>query len=532
MSDLISQPKNIGFIDIGTNSIRLALVQIAPNGAYTVLSEQKEIVRLGEGEFPDNTLTQEAMNRAVLVCQQFAEMARRNNTKEIFAVATSATREAKNQHDFIHALKQVANLDVKTISGIEEARLIYLGVSDGFDLKDNTALMVDIGGGSTELIVGDHHEYRHLDSMKLGAIRVSSQFFTGADIGSVTEEKFSQIQKYIRNIAIRPLQRVSEHPYDLVIGSSGTIENLANITCFQIYNQPYKIGEFVKTGDLRKTIKHLCSLNLESRSQVRGITPRRGDIIIGGAAIFLTILEELNASGFYVTPRTLRDGQLVDYLKRSEHASLFEKQSVQLRSVTQLAKKCAVDEPHSLHVKKLATELFESGEENNLHNLKNDYKKLLGYAALLHDVGIFLSYSDHHKHSYYLIKNADLVGFNQNEISIIAASAYFHRHKSPKKSRPQVAGLSKKDKNAVKVISTLIRIAEALDRSHKSVIHKATFSPLGDNKIFLDIFAEDDYQLELWRLNNHNRLFKKVFNHEFVVRMFDCDANPIEIIPL
>ncbi|MCB2180107.1 Ppx/GppA family phosphatase [bacterium] len=532
MNEPITQPKNIGFIDIGTNSIRLALVQIAPNGAYTVLSDQKEIVRLGEGEFEHNTLTRAAIDRAVLVCQQFAEMARSNNAEEIFAVATSATREAKNQQDFIHALKHHANLDVKTISGIEEARLIYLGISDGFDLKDNTALMVDIGGGSTELIVGNHHEYSHLDSMKLGAIRVSAMFFSGEDIGPVSPEKFTQVQKYVRNIAIRPIQRVAAFQYDFVIGSSGTIENLANITSYYTHDLPYTMGEFISTADLRKTVKHLCELNLEERSQVRGISPRRGDIIIGGAGIFLTILEELKAPGFYVTQRTLRDGQVVDYLKRSEHASLFGKQSVQLRSVTQLAKKCGVDEEHSHHVKKLATDLFDSAKENHLHNLDEPDKLLLGYAALLHDVGIFLSYSNHHKHSYYLIKNADLVGFNQTEISIMAASAYFHRHKSPKKSRPQVANLNKQDKKAVSVISTLIRIAEALDRSHKTVITKAKFSPLNDEKVYLDVYAEEDYQLEVWRLNNHNRLFKKVFGKEFIVRMFDAHNNPIEIVSL
>ena len=154
--------KNVGFIDIGTNSIRLALIQIAPNGAYTVLSEQKETVRLGEGEFDNNTLTKAAIKRAVMVCQQFAEMARGNSTEEIIAVATSATREAKNKADFISALKRKADLNVKTISGVEEARLIFLGISDGFDFKGKAALMIDIGGGSTELIVGPQHDLQTL----------------------------------------------------------------------------------------------------------------------------------------------------------------------------------------------------------------------------------------------------------------------------------------------------------------------------------------------------------------------------------
>lgn len=528
MNDYLSQTQNIGFIDIGTNSIRLALVQIAPNGAYTVLSEQKEIVRLGEGEFENNMLAQAAIDRAVLVCKQFAEMARSNHAKEIIAVATSATREAKNQKAFTNALKQAANLDVKTISGIEEARLIYLGISDGFDLQDKTALMIDIGGGSTELIVGNHNEYLNLDSMKLGAIRVSAMFLPPEKTGPVSHEKFAQIQNYVRNISIRPLQRVARHQYDLVIGSSGTIENLANITSQLFHERAYLPGEMIKTAELRETVSHLCSLNLEDRGQIRGIAPRRADIIIGGAAIILTILEELGAAGFSVTQRTLRDGMLVDYLKRTEHASLFEQQSVQLRSVNQLAKKCGVDETHSFHVKNLAIDLFESGAKHKLHKLKKVHKPLLEYAAILHDIGIFLSYSDHHKHSYYLIKNADLVGFNQNEIQIIAASAYFHRRKPPKNSRPQLARMPKKDRYAVKVISTLIRIAEALDRSHQGVIQRAEFSPLEDGKIGLDLYADDNCQLEIWRLSGHNKLFQKVFKRELVIQLFDMNGNPIE----
>lgn len=522
--------KNVGFIDIGTNSIRLALVQIAPNGAYTIISDQKETVRLGEGVFDDNYLTRDAIARSVLVCSQFAEMARNNSAEQIIAVATAATREAKNRSVFINALKESAQLDVKPISGIEEARLIYLGVADGFDMQEKTALMIDIGGGSTELIVGDQKEYYHLDSMKLGAIRITSKFFSPNDSGPISKEKFLQIKKFVQNTAIRPIQRTKEYHFDITIGSSGTIENLLNIASYLIFNKSYSNGDTIQTKDLLFTIEHLCSLSLEERANIQGISNRRADIIIGGAAVLLTILEELNIPGLYSTQRTLRDGMLVDYLTRTEHAPLFEMSSVQHRSVIQLAKKCGVDEPHSHHVKKLALDLFDSARKLKLHNLSDHYKQLLGYAAILHDVGIFLSYSDHHKHSYYLVKNADLVGFNQNEISIIAAATYFHRNKFPKNSRPQLSGLSKKEKWAVKILSTIIRVAEALDRSHQAVIHTAFFSPMENGKIYLNLYADNDCQLELWRLNNHN----KVFKNKFVVRVFDENKNlvPIKISDL
>lgn len=519
--------KNVGFIDIGTNSIRLALVQITSNGAYTVLSEQKETVRLGEEEFKDNTLHPDAINRAVIVCQQFATMARNNNAQEIVVVATSAAREAKNKKSFIETLNTVAQLDVKIISGIEEARLIYLGVADGFDLKNETALMVDIGGGSTELIVANHNEYFHLDSMKLGAIRVSSKFFPEVDPNPVSPEKYDKIKKHIRDVAIRPLQRVQEYSFDQIIGSSGTIENLASFAKYLSKGRAPNTGEMVSTKEIQAAIQHLCSLTLEQRSTLPGINPRRSDIIIGGAAIIETILEETNSKGLFVTNRTLRDGLLVDYLIRSGYSTFYENRSVRYRSVYQLARKCNIDEPHAAHVKKLSLDLFDSSEKIGLHQLGPYYRELLDFASILHDIGIFLSYSDHHKHSYYLIQNSDLAGFNQNEIQILAAVAFFHRKKFPKSSRPQLHGLTNNEKNAVRIISTLIRLAEALDRSHQDVIAKVSLAPGPKNLVYLNLYSESDCKLELWSLEKHKLLFWKVFKKKLEARIFNFDGNLI-----
>ena len=519
-------PKKVGFIDIGTNSIRLALVQIDPNGAYRTLSEQKETVRLGEGEFKNHMLQKDSMKRAIMVCKQFAEMARNNQAKEIVAVATSATREAKNQAQFIDALKKHAGLSVKTISGVEEARLIYLGISDGFDLKTNNALMIDIGGGSTELIVGNHEEYLHLDSMKLGAIRVSSMFFSPEDSGRVSDEKYQLIQRYVENTAIRSIQRVIPYHYDIAIGSSGTIQTLADVIYQHYHQRSYQKGDFVRTEELNAVIDMLRGMTNSEREALPGLVSKRADIIIGGAAILQTVLTSLEIKGFYVTDRTLRDGMLIDHLKRSEHAALFKSHSVRQRSVNQLAKKFRVDEVHSTHVQELALQLFDSTKKIKLHKLKKNYRELLAFASTLHDIGIFLSYSDHHKHSYYLIRNADLVGFNQNEIKIMAAIAFFHRKKFPKKSRTQLRELGKRDTEAVKVCATLIRIAEALDRSHQHVVSKAKFSRDELGNIYLDIYTNSDYQLELWRLNSHNPMFIKVFKQSFEVRIFDENGQP------
>jgi exopolyphosphatase/guanosine-5'-triphosphate,3'-diphosphate pyrophosphatase len=513
--------KNVGFIDIGTNSIRLALVQIAPNGAYTILSEQKETVRLGEDEFKTFRLSKDAIKRAVLVCQQFADMARSNNATEIIAVATSATREAKNRSAFISALKSKAKLQVKTISGIEEARLIFLGIADGFDFKGKQALLIDIGGGSTEVIVCSQNEYYHLESMKLGALRVTSKYIPKDTIGPISPESMDQIHQHILNTAIRPLQRITLHNFDLVVGSSGTIETLATTASQLVHGTTYRLGDPVQTDDLRQTLKWLAAMPLKERASLSGMNTRRADIIIGGGEIICTLLEHLALPAIHVTARTLRDGLLVDYLMRSEHASLYQTSSVRDRSVSQLAKKFGVDEPHARQVKTLALQLFDSAAALGLHHLKHEYRELLAYASILHDIGIFLSYSDHHKHSYYLVKNADLAGFNNTEIEVMAAAAFFHRKKKPKHSHPYLANLPKPDRQAVRVMATLLRIAEALDRSHQNAVISARFSAKDQKIVYLDIKSEKDNRLELWRLSSHNPLFARVFKKEFSIRQLD-----------
>lgn len=523
----MQNPKNVGFIDIGTNSIRLALVHIAPNGTYTILSEQKETVRLGEGEFKDHHLHPVAVSRAVLVCQQFASMARSNNADEIVVVATSAAREAKNKKTLVETLNTVAQLDVKIISGIEEARLIYLGIADGYDLKSDNALMVDIGGGSTELIVANQNEYFHLDSMKLGAIRVSSRFFNENDISPVSLEKYEKIKKYIRDIAIRPLQRVQEFSFEYIIGSSGTIDNLASAACYLSKGRAIESGEMVTTEEISAAIHHLCTLSVDQRSEIPGLNPRRADIIIGGAAIIETILEETQSKGLFVTDKTLRDGLLVDYLIRTGYSTFYEKRSVRYRSVYQLARKCGIDEPHANQVQKLALNLFDDGKNIGLHQLGKYYRELLSFAAILHDIGIFLSYSDHHKHSYYLIQNSDLAGFNENEIQLMAAVAFFHRKKFPKDSKPQMQNLTPEEKNAVKILSTFIRLAEALDRSHQNIISKVRLTQSPGTAIHLDMYSDSNCKLEIWSLEKHKQLFRKTFGKKFTARIFDMKENLI-----
>ena len=301
----------VSFIDIGTNSVRLLVVRLNPNHSYCILSRQKQQVRLGEGEFEEEEILPEAAERLIIVCRHLTELARTFKTDEFVAVATSAMREAANQQEILHLLRQEALLDVRIISGHEEARLIYLGVSRGIHLGNRQAFFIDIGGGSTEIAIGGEQNYRYLESFKLGAIRLSNLYLNDTITSPVSQNEYKKIQQHIKDAIIHSVRKIQEQKSDLAVGSSGTVINLFEIA--QKTNPDGNSGEPVLTyRDLRKVIDLLCSIPLEQRRKIPGINPERADIIIPGAASLDTFLKELALDAITITGRGLQDGLLVD----------------------------------------------------------------------------------------------------------------------------------------------------------------------------------------------------------------------------
>jgi exopolyphosphatase/guanosine-5'-triphosphate,3'-diphosphate pyrophosphatase len=510
--ELSAVEKVVAFIDLGTNSIRSLIVRLNPNHSYTVLTKQKEMVRLGEGEFKDDILLPEAMERAVMVSKKFVELARGFGASEVYAVATSATREAHNRDIFLKRLKREAGLNVHVISGTEEARLIYLGVSSGIDIGSQKSFFVDIGGGSTEIIVGDQHEYGMLRSLKLGAIRLTNRFFSPGDTGPVSEELYQQICGYVRNAIILPVQRAREEGVVLAFGSSGTVQNLADIACRMCRKGDRRSPPTAITHEeLKAVIEKLCEVPLEERKKIPGINPDRADIIIAGAAILDAIMGELGISEIRVSDRSLRDGLLVDYLSKTPGFPYAEKMSVRKRSVHMLGRACRIDIPHAEHVTRLAFDLFDSGQEIGLHNLGEWERELLEYAAHLHDIGQFISFSGHHLHSKYIIENAELLGFDEQEIMLIALITRYHRKRTPRKRDEEFNALDPESQNIIRVLSTFLRLAEHLDRSHACLVTAARFTGMNSENVWLEVTCRTDCSLEQWALESDINDFEKVF---------------------
>lgn len=511
----LRQPEEriLAFIDIGTNSIRLILVRLNPNLSYTMLRQEKEVVRLGENEFKSNHLQPGAMERAILVCKKFAELAKSFGADDIIAVATSAAREARNQVEFLEQLKTEAKLEVRVISGKEEARLIYLGVSSGVNIGKRRAIFIDIGGGSTEISTGDQFQHYYVDSLELGAIRLTTMFVQDAGTGYMPQDTYARMKRFIKNRMLKTARCIKSGSIECAFGSSGTITNLAEIA-MNMHGRCDTEELVLSYNDLRKVISTLCSLSLDERKKVDGINPERADIIIGGAAILETIMEEFGLEEIRVSDRGMLHGMLMDYLSRHEGFPQFQSMSVREMSVLQLGRSCNINERHANAVISLALQLFDSSKRIGLHDLGNREKELLKYSAFLHDIGGFISFKGHHLHSHYIIGNTELLGFDQIEINIMANVARYHRKKLPKRKDLALAGLDERSSNIVVILSMLLRLAEKLDRSHTYLIKKAEFTGKDRAKVTLVIWPEGDCELEVWGVESNVRAFEKIFGRK------------------
>lgn len=519
-------------MDIGTNSVRLAVVEVQPGGIWTTLASQKQVVRLGEGEFiaetkqkkkksdetPRHRLTDQAIARGALVCARFAEVARGYGAQEIIALATAATREADNGDEFVARVRDLADLDVRVISGQEEARLIYLGVVSGVELTPGQhALFMDIGGGSTELIVGDNQNYAFLDSLRIGAIRLTAEH-VGDAAKPISATVWANLQRQVRSMLAPAARAIGNAGFSVMYGSSGTAQNIAEIVA-NAGSTPvptsFRNHELL-LSDVQAITKRLCSMTLEQRRRIPGINPERADIIIGGSAILQTVMETVGASSIRISDRGLREGILVDRLRREPSAittavSEVPELGARRRSIRQLMRATGVDEVHSAHIVSLALSLFDQWKALGLHDYGRA-RELLEYAALLHDAGFFISHTDHQQHSYYLIRHSELLGFNDREVEIIASVALYHRKASPRLKHANFARLDLKTQRVIRVLSCALRLAEALDRSHLMLVREVQCErQTKPERIVMTLKASADAQLELWAAEGQAAVFEKTF---------------------
>jgi len=508
---VVEQERILAAIDIGTNSIHMVVVRIEPAlPAFTIIAKEKDTVRLGDRDPKTGDLTPQAMERGLAALKRCQKLAKSLNAEQIVAVATCAVREARNGQAFLHQIESELGLFVNLISGQEEARRIYLGVLSGMEFNNQPHIIIDIGGGSTELILGDGHEPRTLNSTKIGAVRLTAELIT---TDPISHSELQYLQAYIRIMLERGVEELKAHleigEQPRLIGTSGTIESLATIHAREklgIVPNPLT-GYQLSRKDLKEMVGRLASMSNAERAAIPGMSDRRSEIIVAGALILLEAMTLLGAEAVIVGERALREGVIVDWMLT--HGLIEDRlryqSSVRQRSVLAIAQKYQVNLEHSDRVANLALSLFNQ-TKGYLHHWGTAERELLWAAAILHNSGLYISHSAHHKHSYYLIRHGELLGFAEVEIEIIANIARYHRKSVPKKKHENYSNLSSKQhRQLVSKLSALLRLAIALDRRQIGAIQRVRceFYP-NTQTLHLRLqpsSPNDDCALELWSLD-------------------------------
>jgi exopolyphosphatase/guanosine-5'-triphosphate,3'-diphosphate pyrophosphatase len=497
----------VAAIDIGTNSIHMIVVQIRPDMSFEVIDREKEMVRLGAGGLDGRALTPEAMHAALQVLSKFRRLAESHRVDEVIAVATSATREAENGGEFLRTVTQQTGIRPQVISGTEEARLIHMAAVYGVNVSGGVAVVIDIGGGSVEVSRGAGSAIEAGRSFKLGVIRLTERFVKSDPLTPRDERRLvrhidAEIGKYLGQIA--------RAGFDRVIGTSGTILSLGSVAAAaEGRTQASLRNRRVQAKQLHHVRKELASLELDKRLRVPGLEPRRADLAVAGAILLDEALRRLDAEEITLCDLSLREGLILDYIARhrKEIAQADRYPDVRRRSVFELADRCNFWPEHSQQVARLAMALFE--ETRAIHGLTDKEREWLEYAAILHDIGVHISYERHHKHSYYLIKNGHLRGFEPEEIEAIGLIARYHRQATPKRNHEGFADLNRRSRRAVRTLAAILRLAESLDRSHAQSVAGLELHDRGDDDL-LRLRTSGDAELELWAAARHAAPFERM----------------------
>jgi len=488
-------------IDVGTNAVRLEMVRPLPNGSFEIIHQERDPLRPGEGVFRTGAIPREGADRLLSTLRRYVALCRRFDA-QVRAVATSAVREAKNRDEIVRRARREAGLELEVVSGREEARLIALGVLHG-TAPGQRSLVIDIGGGSTELATAIGDRPRDLFSVAVGAVRLTEVF--GAS-GRLSADRLSLVRRFASEAFQESVPRAlpgKAHRARSALGSSGTIQSVV------AYAQTPGTGH-ATAAQVEKAVEELADMSLEQRR--KRFDARRAEIVVAGAVILEALMRHLGLRTITPVDRGLRDGLIVDLMARRrpnprDHA-LGD-------AALALGARFQMDERHGKQVARLALDLFD--DLAGLHRLPAATRPLLEIAALLHDVGSAVSYQRHHKHSYYLIQNADLPGLTERERELAARVARYHRRTPADRGHFGTAGLTDPELNIVRKLSTLLRLADSFDRSHHQPV-RALRAFVEKRTVRVVLYAKEPLDLEIWDAESELALFKKVFGRKVEIR--------------
>jgi exopolyphosphatase/guanosine-5'-triphosphate,3'-diphosphate pyrophosphatase len=523
----------IAAIDIGTNSIHMVIARSTGAAGFELADREREVVQIGRGSFDSGRLQAGVMRSTIDALKRFVELARRRQVDRILCTATAAVREARNAGVFLDAARQIAGITPRVIPPEEEGRLIYLAVKSALRLDAKPSLIVDIGGGSAQLVVADSERLIEPYSAPLGALRLEERLLPS---DPPSRRDLLRLRRHVRRVAADALDAVAALQPARVYGSSGSIHALAELAHQQDTGQllTHLNGHVLARTSLEHLLRRLQRMSLAEREKLPGLDPRRAAIIVPGAVVLAHILKKLDADSITLSDFGVREGLVIDYFTSHDREirALGDVQDLRLRSVLTMLQKFQPEERqlrHARHVARLSLVLFDALRKR--HGLDGAARDLLHFAALLHDVGAVVDYDRHAGHSAYLVRNGKLRGLSAAEVEIIAIVAQYHGKARPRKRDAAFGALDKRGRRTVRWLSAMLQVAEGLDRSHYQLVQDLRVL-VGRVRVSLRLAVRRGAGLELWAARQRTDRLARLLGVRVRVapeRSADISANEVSI---
>jgi exopolyphosphatase/guanosine-5'-triphosphate,3'-diphosphate pyrophosphatase len=498
-------------VDIGSNSVRLKIARLRGRRLLAI-HEDREVTRLGQGVFRSGFLTPESMEATVKVLRRFHRAIQRLGAEQVRVVATSALRDARNSQAFLEWVRSATGWDMEIISGLEEGRLIHLGLVSNLRLNTSTVLMIDLGGGSCELTVSRQGHIQTTASLPLGAVRLTNEFLVH---DPPRKGELKQMQGFIARELARASKKILASRVKVGIATSGTAAALAEGGSQLIGRSGGRSPQVVSKADMRKVARRLSRMPLEERIRVKGIGPRRAEIIVAGAAVYQAVMDRCGLRTFRYSPLGLRDGLLAqmaaDYDRSTRSGRQIE--SERWDSLKNAVEHYRLDMNHALEVRTSAMELFSALK--SVHHLPPEYREWLSAAAMLYEVGDFVNRNGRHRHTHYIISNSEILGYTPEQRQVIAGIARYLGKSRPTAGDGPMKGLLPADQQNVVKASLLLRLARTLNLGRGRTVSGTRVSVRnGAVKLTLMPKGRSGADLELWAIAKDRAYFREVFGRE------------------
>jgi len=501
----------IAALDLGSNSFHLLVADVHPDGSFEAVTREKEMLRLGDDVARDGRISPAAADRAVASVRRLRQLADASGAQEVIAKATSAIRTADNGSELVDRIEAETGVEVEVISGLEEARLIFAAVRSSLVLEPAPALCIDIGGGSVEISIGDTAGLRWSTSVPLGVGRLTAEL-VASDPPSRSDR--NALDARIRGILAGVVDDVRARQPMMAVGTSGTINDLARLVVAGEGGDVPTSANGLRIGadELRAWQRRIMKMTSDERRRLPGIEEKRADLLPAGVTLLTTIFDVFDIDEMVTSDWSLREGIVLDAVRVHDPDDWSDDpRALRRAAVAGLARRCGSDVEHSRQVGRLALSLFD--QTRALHGLDAADREMLEYGALLHDIGQHVSRKGHHRHAAYLVEHAQLRGFAPGEVEFLAALVRHHRRGDIKTSEPRAAALDKGERDRLRKLAALLRLADGLDRGRRGVVESVDVEMTGD-LVVLRVHSSDDPELELWGVRRRRDLFEKVFERE------------------